>query len=159
MPRTQTHEQEEVKAMDSSITILKTGGGSIIGIVISNLLIISGVLIFEPRPSIFITFIMLFSICWEAVSNYRKKVLPTKIDIIKRNMILLLYMLFVLYLTEYFGGWGILGIIIIVFVLSGIILYRRWTLYMDSVRKIESMIWGKPLDHKGDDKDGKKPNN
>lgn len=159
MPRTQTHEQEEVKSMESTYTILKSGGGSIIGIVISNLLIISGVLIFEPRPSIFITFILLFSICWEAISNYRKKVLPTRIDIIKRNMILLLYMLFVIYLTEFFGGWGFIGIIIIVFILSGIILYRRWTLYMDSMRKIESMIWGKPLDKKGDDDDGKKSDN
>lgn len=57
-------------------------------------------------------------------------------------------MLLILYLIRWLGAYGIIGFILIIFILAGWRIIRNKKMYMDGLRNIESMIWGKPLDKK-----------
>ena len=134
--------------MQHDWTTITSGGGSILGFIITQVLILGGVLIFQPKPVTFITTVLLFSLLWEAIANYKLRIRPSANDIIKRHLTTLFYMILIIYVTDYFGAWGLTGLFIVILIICCILLYRRWDMYMNSIRKIESLIWGEPLDKK-----------
>ena len=117
-----------------------------------SIVVLLTVLFFDPQPHIFVTALCVFSMLWEAGSNYKQQLLPRWHDIVKRQFLLIIYTLFMLYLSSFFGLWGIIGVIISSIVIAGIILYRRRDKYLEVLRSVETLIWGKPLDKQEDEK-------
>jgi len=73
-----------------------------------------------------------------------KKYLPE----LKRYSILLIQILFIVWMYRTFGKYGILGLILAVII---VVLVRGWKSrhqFIDHLRSLESVMWGKPLDKK-----------
>lgn len=128
--------------------LLKANATSLLPGVGVSILVLLTVVFFDPQPHIFVTALCLFSMLWEARSNYKQQILPRWQDVVKRQAFLILYMLFMIYLSAFFGLWGIIGVIISSVIIAGIILYRQRYKYLEVLRSIETMVWGKPFDKK-----------
>ena len=66
---------------------------------------------------------------------------PSLMDIVKSG----LYIAGIIILIRWIHGFGVIGYIIGVALISGLILFRRWDRYIETKQHIEKMIWGKPL--------------
>jgi hypothetical protein len=72
---------------------------------------------------------------WDNLKNWQKKT------------IYLLFVIIIITLIYNIGGW--VSVLLIVLVIIGYTSYRVWNnrvSFMTSIRYVESMIWGKPLD-------------
>lgn len=59
------------------------------------------------------------------------------------------FVLFLYFLNKTLGlVSAVLAFVIVTLVLTAYLLYKQWSLYMDSVRTIETMLFGAPLDKK-----------
>ncbi len=73
------------------------------------------------------------------------------ISIYKKNLTLFklvksgLYIAGIIILIRWIHGFGVIGYVIGVALISGLILFRRWDRYIETKQHIEKMIWGKPL--------------
>ena len=85
-----------------------------------------------------------FSIIMYAWKAYKKERQPEK-DLIKSLCTLWIVLCIIGTLQYFVGGWGFLGLIIIVLVLSTIIILKRRKDFIKAIEDIETQIWGKPL--------------
>jgi hypothetical protein len=85
---------------------------------------------------------------YDGIRNYYKNQLPEKKTVIKQLSMLCVYVIITSYAWAFGGAWGVAGMVAATITVAGIILYRRWDQYMASVRHIESIVWGEPLDRK-----------
>lgn len=117
-----------------------------------SVVVLAGVLFFSPRPHVLLTTICLFSIVWDAWGTWRRQEKPTLSRILKIQAGIILWVVFVVWLDGLLGGWGILGLLLTSTVIAGFILYRRRKQYLDAMRGVERIIWGKALDEKKEEK-------
>lgn len=134
--------------MGADWSLLKAGGLGLLPGFGMSLLVLLTVLFFDPQPHIFMTAIVLVSLGFGARAHWKAGRVPSVYDIVKEQFLLILWVLFVLYTYAFLGVWGPLGIIIAGIVIGLVILYKRREMYMSAVRRIETLIWGKPLDEK-----------
>lgn len=71
---------------------------------------------------------------------------------IKNTLTAALFILFIHYLWVWLGVYGVFGLLLFCFLLVGFILYRRWGLYIKTLRDIEKLIWGRTNDRKNKNK-------
>lgn len=107
------------------------------------------VMIFHP-PFLFLGLgLAAFSVGKYVYSTLYKKKQEFSFKKLGQNLASLAGILFLIYvLSMLFGGWGIPGLLLIVVVLTGVIIYKRKETYMEAMRDVETQIWGKPLDRK-----------
>jgi len=111
-----------------------------------SILILLTVLFFDPKPHVFMTVIVIVGLGWDAWQNYKARLLPRWQDLVKTQLIMIGYILVMLYVSFFFGFWGVLGILLSGIVIGLIVLWRKREVYMSTVRSIEKMIWGKSFD-------------
>lgn len=112
---------------------------------------------FPSNNVLMLSVLSVVGILWELYHNYKARILPKRLIVIRQGIIGLFWYIIILYITEFFGGYGILGLIISSVLIALIIIYKRWKIYIETVRGVEKIVFGKTLDKEDSNDRSNKP--
>lgn len=78
----------------------------------------------------------------------RHNIKPSVRQIIISVLQLVAILTFIYFINYYSGLTGLTAFMVICFAFAGFMLWRRWSLYIEGIRSIETQIFGKPQDRK-----------
>ena len=134
--------------MNKNVTDTLKSAGAGLAVTITVLIV---VVTLHPPPPLLIAGFLLFKLTREVYKAFKNGWVVTRgwgTRLLKSAATLTLFLAFLLWLAHTTGGWGLLGLALVILTISAWILWTRRELYLFWIREIERQLYGETMEER-----------